>query len=768
MHIEHPVLEPETVAFRGYQANLARMCREKDTLVVLPTGMGKTIVALLALADSVRDGAKRVLIMAPTKPLVEQHGRFLESVLRSPWKEQVHVLTGSVSPEKRETAYKGEGFVCATPQVVRNDILNGRLAADAFDWIVFDECHRASGDYPYTFIGEEVRRTGRKVRRMGLTASPGHDATKIDAVRVALGLEHVEIRTPTDPDVRDYVQDVEVEWEPMPLPPGMAAISQKLHSALAERVRALKGLGFLKNAPSRPRRMDLLECAKRAQTMIQNARDPEPSLFQALSLQAQAMKIQHAIEQAETQGANGLVAYLEGVIQEASGPKASKATRNVAEDPAIVEAMHLAKRTDEDNPKLERTVTLVQETLESSAESRIIVFTQYRSTCQAIADRLSRVAGVRPVVFVGQGKRRAGAGLTQKQQAETIQAFAEGQHNVLVATSVAEEGLDIPQTDLVVFFEPIGSEIRSIQRRGRTGRNRSGRVVVLMTKGTQDEAAHWTAKRRERQMVQELHTLRATLAGRPRETAPGQTRLGDAPKAEKATKTQPAAQEAPRALMPGPKIVADSREQHGGVAEHLHKLGAQVEARRLDIADYVLSDRVAVERKSTTDFVDSLVDGRLFTQLQELRTYPKAFLVIEGRSLHGHRQVSPEALLGALASIAVDYGIPAIRTEDGLETARFLLAVAKREQTRDKRPIAVRPATPGKSQRDAQRFLIEGLPGVSASRAEALLQAFGSVGAVFAGSEDALAAVDGIGAKTAKEIRRILDAPYALTLDRKG
>ncbi|HEX2065191.1 MAG TPA: DEAD/DEAH box helicase, partial [Candidatus Thermoplasmatota archaeon] len=515
MHVVHPLLKPGTVEFRGYQANLARIAQKEDTLVVLPTGMGKTVVALLAIADALQAGARRVLLLAPTRPLVEQHQKFFSTVLAEPWGPRVHGLTGTQSPEKRAAAYQGEGLVCATPQVVQNDLVGGRLDLASFDWVVFDEAHRAVGDYPYAFIGQELRRRHPRGRRMGLTASPGHDVRKIDEVRHNLGLRHVEIRTPADADVAPYVQAVGMEWETLPLPPAMARVSGKLQEALAERVRTLKGLGLLKTAGSKPNRRELLELAGSLQHKLSQSPDPDPSLYQALSLQAQAMKVQHAIEQVETQGAAAFVEYLEGLRAEAQGPKATKASRAIADDPRVNEAYHVARFDTSENPKLARTGVLVREHLAAHPGARCIVFTHYRSTCETVVRALAQLPGVRPVVFVGQGKRSGQDGMSQKEQKETLERFRAGEHNVLVATSVAEEGLDIPDTDLVVFFEPIPSEIRAIQRRGRTGRQREGRVVVLMTKGTQDEAAHWSARRKEQEMVRELHLLRGTLARSP-------------------------------------------------------------------------------------------------------------------------------------------------------------------------------------------------------------------------------------------------------------
>lgn len=773
MHVTHPILRPDAVEFRGYQANLARIAGQRDTLVVLPTGMGKTLVALLAIADAIRDGAQRILILAPTKPLADQHGKFLKAILAEPWDKAVTVQTGDTAPGKRSAAREAPGILVATPQVIHNDVIAGGLDLARFDWVVFDEAHRAVGDYPYAFLGRELQKRHPKGRRLGLTASPGHDARKIEEVRANLGLSHVEIRTPADADVAPYVQDIAMEWETLPLPPTMARVSAKLTEALADRVRQLKAMGQLKTPGSRPGRRDLLELTGKLQLSVQQSPNPDSALFQGLSLTAQAMKLQHAIEQVETQGAAAFVEYLEGIRSEANGPKPTKASKSILDDARVNEAYHVARFDTAENPKMGRTGVLVQEAIEKSPESRIIVFTHYRSTCEQVVERLAKLPGVRPVLFVGQGKKGDQAGLTQKQQAEIITRFRKGDFNVLVATSVAEEGLDIPETDLVVFYEPIPSEIRSIQRRGRTGRKREGRVVVLMTKGTQDEAAHWSARRKEQAMVRELHNLRGTLAGRPVpalaatpapnvSAPPGTAGLPRGQATLEAMSAAVAAQgtgaEPMVPLGSGPRVIVDHRETAGGVARHLHELGAAVEPRQLDVGDFILSDRVAVERKTCADFIGSLVDGRLFDQLKQLKAYPRPFLLLEGDSLYGHRNVSAEAILGALAAVTIDLGIPVLQTKDSLDTARFLLAVARREQQRENRKLAVRHGKP-LSDDDRQVYILSGLPGISDILARRLLDRFGSVAAVLAAPTTDLAAVEGVGPSRASEIRRILDLP---------
>jgi ERCC4-related helicase len=449
VHVSHPVLAPGVVEFRGYQANLARLAGKHDTLVVLPTGMGKTVVALLAIADALQAGARRILFMAPTRPLVEQHAESLRKSLAEPWPERVHALTGTQSPAKRAAAYASPDgcIVVATPQVVQNDIVGNRLDLSQLDFVVFDEAHRAAGDYPYTFIGQQLRKT--KARRLGLTASPGHEARKIEEVRDHLGLSQVEIRSPADPDVAPFVRDIGMEWETLPLPPVMARVSAKLQEALQERVRALKAIGLLQGTGNRPTRKDLLRLGGDLQARLSRTPQPEQALFFALSLQAQAMKVLHAIEQVETQGAAAFVEYIEGLREEAAGAKASKATRSLAEDARIQEAYHIARFDDSENPKLGRTGTLVQSQLEADAQARVIVFTHYRSTCELVCNHLSKLPGVRPVVFVGQSNRRNQQGLSQKsswQQASRRRAWtsptrtSSSSSNPSLARSAASNG----------------------------------------------------------------------------------------------------------------------------------------------------------------------------------------------------------------------------------------------------------------------------------------------------------------------------------------
>ncbi|KUO40733.1 MAG: hypothetical protein APZ16_01060 [Candidatus Hadarchaeum yellowstonense] len=210
------------------------------------------------------------------------------------------------------------------------------------------------------------------------------------------------------------------------------------------------------------------------------------------------------------------------------------------------------------------------------------------------------------------------------------------------------------------------------------------------------------------------------------------------------------------------RIIADHREEASGVIEELRGLGVDLEVCQLKVGDFILSDRVGVERKSVDDFLQSIVDKRLMPQAQMLReTFERPVLIIEGKGLYNRRAIHPNAISGTLAALAVDVGIPIIPTVDEKETALILVAIARREQISEKREVAVRGEPKKFSLPECQRFIVEGLPGVSAVLAKRLLEHFGTVERVMCASEQELQQVDGIGREKAREIRRVLTAIYS-------
>ena len=209
------------------------------------------------------------------------------------------------------------------------------------------------------------------------------------------------------------------------------------------------------------------------------------------------------------------------------------------------------------------------------------------------------------------------------------------------------------------------------------------------------------------------------------------------------------------------KIIADHREIPSGVVYELTQLGVEVEARQLSVGDFILSDRVGIERKSAGDFLQSLVDKRLLDQAKQLgETFERPVLILEGRDLYSRRAIHPNAIRGALAALAVDFKTPILPTRDEKETALILVAIARREQLEESREVPIRGEPKGLTLPEQQRFVVEGLPGVSAVLAKRLLEYFGTVERVMSASEEELQQVHGIGREKAREIKRVLKAEY--------
>ena len=752
MYIKQEFIKPDTVERREYQINIAESATKKNTLVVLPTGMGKTVIALVLIAKQLIKQNNKILFLAPTKPLVTQHAQYLKQNLTIN-EELIAVFTGEVSPEKRKQTWDNSRIIVSTPQVIQNDLISKKINLKDVSFIIYDESHHAVGDYAYVYVSEmhqKQRETDRLV--LGITASPGNDVQTILEVCKNLDINNIEIRTKYDPDVKPYVYDLKITWKEIPLPKDFAYTLQLLRKSLSERLQFLKDVGVIESSSvSLINRTKLLEAQKKIQAELQTSMRPPKILFKAASTQSAALKIYYALELLQTQGVNALKNYFQRMGKEAVSKDSSKASRDIMSDRNILEAVAYVKSLNIEHPKVQEIVNIVKEQLKNKPESKIIVFTHYRDTSSHLLKQLEQIENVKPVRFIGQAERDEDKGLTQKQQANIIKQFKEDTYNILIATSVAEEGLDIPSTDLVVFYEPIPSEIRTIQRRGRTGRKMPGNVIILITKDTQDEAYYWAAKRKEKQMRTELEILRSKISKHFEDTKTFYNKTIDT----QTTLTDYQKQK------PQVKIIVDHREYRSPVAKNLTLKEAEIEAQQLDTGDYILSTRIGVERKTVEDYLESLIEGKLFKQTAKLRdAYPRPILIIEGEGLLTKRNISHNAIYGSIVSIIVDFGIPVITTKNPMETANLLYIIAAREQREEKKPVATRGEKTPMSIREKQQFIVEGLPNVSAVLAKRLLEHFGSVKDIVNASEEELKEIQGIGKNIATEILEILNTRY--------
>lgn len=752
-YLEHPLLKPETVEKRLFQLDLASNALKSSSLIVVPTGLGKTVIALMVLLARLDKG--KVLFLAPTKPLVEQHASFLRRVLKDG--DVVTMMTGEMMPEKRKASWGGARIVTSTPQVIENDLLSRRISLVDVSLIVFDEAHRAVGNYAYVYIAERYSREAANPLVLGITASPGSEKEKIAEICTNLFIENIQTRTEKDSDVAPFVHQREIEWIKLTVPKELLDIRTAIEEVLKDRIENLNRLGVS------PARIDTRASKKELlglQSMLMSSakRQADQATFKGVSILAEVLKLYHAVELAETQGTEALHKYFQRLESESLSRSGSKASRRIMEDPKFRQAMQSLDELKVEHPKPAMVRKILLEQIEARPESRIMVFTNYRDTASALLRFLKDDPQIKAVRFVGQSSRADDEGLSQKKQAEILQKFREGEFNVLIATSVGEEGIDIPATDMVLFYEPVPSEIRSIQRKGRTGRARSGRVVVLMAKGTRDEAYYWISDRKEKTMNKQMRSLSGqaseSLSG---EFSPRQLQLNQEHQWGQITE-EPPDQGEKRLEIKG-KIYVDSREK--GMARLLESKGLEITLKNLEVGDYVVSDRVAVERKTAQDFVASIIDPErnLFRQIADLsRSYERPILILEGRDLYT-RQVGVNSILGALAAIAVDYGVPIIPTENQDDTASVISLLASREQKAGHEPKLHGHKT-ARTIKEQQEYLISAIPNVGPAVARKLLKHFGSIERIMTATKEELQEAEMVGPRIAERIRELVGGAY--------
>ena len=489
--LSHALLQPNVVEARDFQVGIADECLDRNTLVVIPTGLGKTVIAALVIAETLNRIGGRALFLAPSRPLADQHAGTLDSVLRL---GGTACLTGTEAQPRRARRWATRRLLAATPQVALNDLRKGLLSKD-LSIVVFDEAHRAVGDYAYVPLARELRAWCPSVLFLGLTASPGHEEEHIEEVRRNLFIETIVLRTKDDPDVAPYVQETDLSWIEVEPSEVITKVSGYLTKYVHARFNQIRKYGFLrKRKNSQARIQDLNEAY--AQVFARRKGKWAPYLFQASRQINLARMGMHAVLCIERQGVDAFRKFLEPKMR----PGRSKVDASLVNDPLVQRAYKAARRwKGPSHPKLEPLVHVVSEQLAAKANAKVIVFAELRDTVEFLVE-LFRGTGARVERFTGQGARGGRKGMTQKQQHEALSRFAAVAFPVLCATSIAEEGLDVPQVDLVVFYEPVASDVRLIQRKGRTGRDAPGKVVILTTNRTADEAYMWAGMRRERKM----------------------------------------------------------------------------------------------------------------------------------------------------------------------------------------------------------------------------------------------------------------------------
>lgn len=750
---------------RGYQQALFANTMNKNSLIVLPTGLGKTIIALMHSIYHYNKNNKKILFLAPTKPLVQQHEQSFKELIANKDSFIFQTLTGTTSPSKRKQLYHDSDFIFSTPQLIENDIINSRINLNEFSLIIIDEAHRATGNYAYCFIAEQF---SHNAQILALTASPGTDKEEIEEIMHNLQLNQIEVKSYEDEDVKPHVQKTQIEHIEVHLNEEQKTIKQLFNKVVKKKIEQLHKLNIttLSKTPSKKEILDLQSELKK-QIGTHNTDD---TTWRAISLAAALMKLYYGIELFESQDFHASYLYFYNFYRQ-SGDR-SKAAAELSTDIDFTnafEALIKINKKNQQHPKLIKLKELLQQEFTNTPDIKIIIFSQYRETANHLVEELKNQPQLNPVLFIGQNKK-GNIGMSQKQQKTILEEFRNGTHNILISTSVGEEGLDIPKVDTVIFYEPVPSAIRTIQRIGRTGRFSQGKAFVLQTKDTKDIAIRYVASAKEKKMYTALRAIKGELGEKKQKglneyfSKENNSTNNENSKINDSSPNRPLNSHNSNDNTytdSTPKILVDSRENSDLIKKLFHIDEFTTQATHLTSGDIVISQDIAIERKAVNDFVSSILDKRLFPQLIELaKNFKRPILLIEGEeSLYAQRNVNPNVIRATLSSIATELRMPIIYSSSIEESVEFIKTIVKR-QNKDKNALSLVSQKKSLDETQELEKFVSSIPKVNAVTAKQLLQHFNTIEDIVKATQKQLEEVEGIGSIRAKYIYEFFKREY--------
>ncbi|XP_050036244.1 Fanconi anemia group M protein [Dermacentor andersoni] len=520
---------PTNYPVRSYQFNIVQSALFKNTMVILPTGLGKTFIAAVVMYNFYRwYPTGKIVFMAPTRPLVAQQIEACYKIMGIPLEDTLE-MTGTVPAGQRAQGWRERRVFFLTPQVMMNDLLRNALRPQDVKCLVIDEAHKALGSYSYCQVVQEIVKYNNQFRILALSATPGTDVKAVRNVLANLMISHVELRTEESLDIQEFTQKRTIEKVVVPLGEEITELKNKFLGVIRtylDRLDRSNAIPRVNPESLGKYRMLLLKESFQQNPPSQLSSREVGQLQGYFSL---LISLYHAFELLLAHGMQPFFYFLKGIVDgEKSQPRVRyelmhngdfeelykhleqrlgvpEASANDTLHPtaaAAAAASSLYENTFSEtegqaahvvgHPKLAKLEEVILEHFKKFAGNeggtRVMVFSQYRDSVKEITVQLNRHQPlVKAMNFVGQ---RAGTakGFSQKEQLLVVKKFREGGYNVLVSTCVGEEGLDIGEIDLIVCFDAPKSPIRLVQRMGRTGRKREGRIVVLLTEGKEEQA----------------------------------------------------------------------------------------------------------------------------------------------------------------------------------------------------------------------------------------------------------------------------------------
>lgn len=738
MYFNHPLVKENKIELRSYQLTAAMKAYEKNTLIVLPTGTGKTIIALIATVYWLEKNPNaKIIFMAPTKPLVLQHKKvFIENLKID--ENETAVLSGEISPDRRRYLWRRK-IIFATPQVVYNDLIRGFVNIENGWMFIFDEAHRAVGNYSYVKIVEYIELSDVKVRIIGLTASPG-DKEKTFEIMKNLNIQNIFVLTASDDEVKKYFYGYEIKQVFIQGDMVFNYLRDLLLEYLYKEIDRFNNLVNDKMLFLQKNRISFTFIDEKRKLLDEKylnweiSRDKWRKLKRILYLILIADRLLSYIE---AYSYNTAFEYLLNIKKKArrSGTSAEKefiGNKEIEEAYLLLENL-TAKRAK--YPKIQKLVDIIK----NQIFERAIIFVSLKNIALEIKEELNK-HNIPTELLIGQ-KRKNSLGLSQKKQIAILYNFKTGIYRVLIATHIGEEGLDIGEVDLVIFYDNPISAIRRIQRMGRTGRKRRGKIFFLIMKQTREEARYWAGLKKEKKLYRELKQIENIDLYQNYEKIDHFI--------NRSTDKE------------GIKILVDYREREGQIINLLKEKGITIELTNLDLGDYQVGNYL-IERKTMADLIESIIDGRIFRQIKQMKMLSdvEAVVVIEGDIKNFLRRAELASYVGTLLSIMLDYGIKVYVSSGPKETSELLYILYKRLTGEKKKTIRLRTEKKPYVIKEIQKYVLAGIPGVDSILADRLLKYFKTLSNIAKASLDELMKVKGVGPELAKRIYETFNKEY--------
>ncbi|KAK0525468.1 3'-5' DNA helicase [Tilletia horrida] len=504
---------PTNKSFRSYQYNIVQKALFNNVLVALPTGLGKTFIAAVVILNFYRwfpEG--KIIFVAPTKPLVSQQQVACHGICGLPWDQAIE-LTGSTKSRMRGDEWQTKRIFYMTPQTFENDLTSSSCDPRDVVCVVVDEAHRATGNYAYGCVIRHIMRYNRHFRVLALTATPGSKSEKVQEVIDSLHIGHIEIRSEEALDIRSYVHK-KVENRVVVSPgPVVGPLQEALGMMMRNYLDPAIGAGLLRSGTD-PRTLHSFHCRQ----MMRDHKNPvfsrQPHLRACLSELATLADCMQTLVVYSVEMFRGKFFEAAAKAQRAQGPKRKLYSTENKHYERILQILEDAKdpKTNQVvHPKMDALLETVQKHFSDhdaeseqfeivhwtagdglrgkpppmKRETKAMVFCHFRESVAELVNYLN-ANGLKAVSFVGQASSKGSKGCTQKQQEQIIRDFKAGKTNVIVATSIGEEGLDIGEIDLIVCYDAQKDPVRMLQRIGRTGRQRDGKIYVLLSEGKEE------------------------------------------------------------------------------------------------------------------------------------------------------------------------------------------------------------------------------------------------------------------------------------------